>query len=440
MPETIAAIASPPGHAPRAVVRLSGPRTHDVLVSMLGADPGVRSAAPARFRLTETLSLPVLLVRFTNDASYTGEDAAEMLVPGSPALARRVLEQLLSLDGVRVAEPGEFSARAYLAGRLTIEQGEGVARLIAAQTDAQLDAARDLLSGAVGDRFRAWADELAGLLALVEGGIDFTDEEDVTPIDAGRLTARLDALRAAIDAVLGGATPREHRDEAPLVVLVGAPNAGKSTLFNALLARPRALVSAHAGTTRDALVEDLDLSRDAPDAGIVRLADLPGLDAGAAGVIDAAAQHAARETIARADALVHCDPSGRFAAIDAARPNATVIRVRTKADLPAPGVPPPGALAVCALDGRRLGALRRAIADIYVVGAGSDLVPRHHAALSRASRSLREASPLARSGAPDPAPTAQAMRDALDALGELVGRIDPDDVIGRIFATFCVGK
>jgi tRNA modification GTPase len=240
----------------------------------------------------------------------------------------------------------------------------------------------------------------------------------------------------------------------PRVVLAGPPNAGKSTLFNALLGRRRAIVSPVAGTTRDALEEELDLSADAPGAGTVILIDLAGLDEPPAAAIDAAAQSRARETIAAADAVIHCDPSGRFPGL-VARPGTPMIRVRTKADVPgaARARRPDRAvdagrepLAICALDGWNLPALRRAIADAAWGSRAAGLaalLPRHRRALTDAATQLREARALIAPAAralPDPALTASALRAALDVLGELVGRISPDDVIGRVFATFCVGK
>ena len=438
--DTIAAVASPPGRAARAIVRLAGPATPDILAAVLTAAPAAPGAHAARLRLG-THTLPALLLRYTAPRSYTGQDAAELLIPGNPVLAQRVLDALLDA-GARPAGPGEFTARAYLAGRLTLAQAEGVAASIAAQTETDLLAARDLLEGAADRHALAWSDEAASLLALTEAGIDFSDQEDVTPITPAELQARLRALAATLRARLAGAAFSEPTAHLPAVALVGPPNAGKSTLFNALLGRRRAAVCDEAGTTRDALVETLDPSADLPGAGPVQLIDLPGLDASPAGASSAAAQRAARDAIARADAIVLCDPAARFD--EPGLPPVPTIRVRTKADLPAPtGVTPD--LSVCALDGHHLPALRRAIAD--AAGASrrgaSTAAARHERAIRRAADHLAAAAALtdpAQRALADPELLASELRAALDALGEITGAISPDDVIGRIFATFCIGK
>lgn len=429
------------------MIRLSGPATREVLALLLDGPPRPfdRGCAAARLRLGGA-TLPILLVTYRAPASYTGEDAAEILLPGNPTLVERILTILNSLDGVRLAAPGEFTARAYLNDRLTLDQAEGVAATIAAESREQLDAAGALLAGRTGAQYRQWADELATLLALVEAGIDFTDQEDVVPIPARDLAARLAALDQQIAAFLGAEAGRETAATLPRVVLAGAPNAGKSTLFNALLGRRRAVVSPVAGTTRDVLEEELDLSADAPGCGAVLLTDLAGLDAGAVSGLDAAAQARARESLQAADVVVHCDPSGRFAPLDVS-PAATVIRVRTKADLPAAATgADPGAIAICALDGWNLPILRRAIADVAwgaASGGLASLIPRHRRALDETRRGLRDALEALHGdddAITEPALVASSLRAALDALGELVGRITPDEVIGRIFATFCVGK
>src|SRR5690606_10734140 len=296
----------------------------------------------ARFVMAESprrLTLPVLLMTFVGPRSYTGEDAAEFLVPGSPVLLERVLARLASQPGVREAAPGEFSARAYLNEKLTLEQAVGVAALLSAQSEAELAAARGLLEGHAGERYRGWSEELATLLALVEAGIDFTDQEDVVAIAPAELASRLKVLLGQIEGALQAAGGAERPALLPRVVLAGAPNAGKSTLFNALLGRRRAVTSDVAGTTRDVLEETLDLAAEIPGGGQILLVDLAGLDAGLTtpredvrSQVEAEAQRQARDAIAAADVIVHCDPAGRFVLdlphAGGARPT---IRVRTKA-------------------------------------------------------------------------------------------------------------
>jgi len=393
-------------------------------------------------------TLPVLLLRFVAPRSYTGEDAAEICTVSNPTLLARLLDRVTSIEGVRLAGPGEFTARAYLAGKLTLAQAEGVAATIAAETSDQLHAAGRLLSGRAGETYHAWADELATLLALVEAGVDFTDQEDVVPIEPGELAARLAALRAQLEATLGPAGARERQSESPRVVLAGAPNAGKSSLFNALLGRPRAVVNDAPGTTRDALEEPLGLASVRPGAGEVILVDLAGIDEALVGKgghgIDAAAQSLAREAIASADLVLQCDPTGRFAPLPGVAAGATTLRVRTKADLPIGDDGGGADIEVCALDGFHLPVLMRAIADAAASGgAGSALVPRHRRAIVQAAEhllgSLDAVDPEARTLA-EPELVAGELRLALNALAELVGDITPDDVIGRVFATFCVGK
>lgn len=437
--DTIVAPASGAGQAPRAMIRLSGAGTPEVLRAVLAAPPSGRGCRPSRLRIGGA-ELPVLVACFRAPDSYTGEEGAEIVLAGSPRLVERVLGRLVEVPGVRHAEPGEFTARAYLLGRLSLGEAEAVGELIAARSEAQIEAARRMMSGESGARYQRLADEAATLLALVEAGIDFTDQEDVTAIAPEALRSRALALRDEIISMAGRA---EARAALPRVVLVGRPNAGKSTLFNALLGRRRAVVSASPGSTRDVLEEELDLSGDAPGAGRIVLIDIAGLEEGAASAaraeIAAAAQEAALGAVASADVAVYCDPSGRFAGFDGrAKP---VLRVRTKADLPGEH----SNLEVCALDGWNMGALRRGIADAAFGSAEAEnlaLAARHRLALREAGARLEEA---ARAGAgrerlETPELVAEALRSALDRLGELCGRITPDDVIGRVFSRFCVGK
>ena len=473
--DTIVAVSSAPGWSDRALVRVSGSGAGTVLRAL--AEDGATSCAPARglepvrLRLharESAGSLPALAAFMRGPNSYTGEDTLEIQVPGNPHVVERVVAAFIA-GGARTAEPGEFSARAYLAGRLTLTQAEGVAATIAARTREQLEAAGALLAGTTGSRYKVLADECASLLALVEAGIDFTDQEDVVAITAEALCRRVGVVLAGIAAHLGSVGGREAEGVLPRVALLGAPNAGKSTLFNTLLGRTRAIASPTPGTTRDALEEELDLSADAPGAGRIMLIDVAGLDAALAERtrVDALAIDAARAALERSDALLWCDATGEFdvRGIERVVPgifgNSTrpVLRVRTFADRAWRNAPTPipggtaiarsrEAIPVCALDGWNLAPLRRAIAGAACsasAGAIAALIPRHRLALGVASERLAAALALA---TPDlasgrlkaPETVADALRAALDALGELVGELSPDDVLGRVFATFCIGK
>jgi len=447
---TIVAQATASGRSPRAVVRLSGPETLGALTHILEIPidaPGASGAHRVAVRLGDR-SLACLVLVFAHGRSYTGELSAEIQLPGNPHLVGRVIGLLLEHEPVRPANPGEFTARAYLNGRLTAAQAEGVMATIAARSDAELLAASRLLSGETGARYCELADELADCLALVESGIDFVEEENVVPISRSALAGRLRALAEKISALLGPAGAREAGDGDVRVVLAGRANAGKSTLFNALLGRERAVVSARAGTTRDAIEEPLELGPREP--GVI-LVDIAGLDEALAesGAIDASAQALARRCIARADVLIHCDPSGWFDPLGITAERSVRIRVRTKGDLVHAGGS--SDLSVCALDGSNIGALKRAIADACAGGgAGSGagemlaLVPRHRRSLGAAADWLGLA--LERLDAEtgeqilDAELVAGALRGTLDELAELAGEITPDDVLGRIFASFCVGK
>lgn len=451
--DTIVAPATAPGGSRASLIRVSGPGAR-ALAGWIAPGPFSRGCATGVLRLPRPertpLELGVELLRYPAPASYTGEDVVEVLLPGNPWLGERVLRALVEREGFRLAQPGEFSARAYLAGKMTIAQAEGVAATIAASHAEQLVAARELSDGRAGRVCAILCDECAAILALVEAGIDFTDQEGVVPIAPGALISRLEALRARIESRLGATDGAEAGWALPRIALVGRPNAGKSTLFNAMLGRARALTSPISGTTRDVLEEELDLSADAPGAGRVMLMDLPGLDP----LAGEGPQAAARAGLARADVLVWCDPSGRFEGSGPAPwteqiPTAPkgAVRVRTFADRP--GVGSTQALSVCALDGWNMGALRRAIADAACgarAPAGAllaTLLPRHRLALTRARAALSEASARVDPARPTlaaPEVVASSLREALDTLGELAGRIDPDEVLGRIFSSFCVGK
>ncbi|MBL4808688.1 MAG: 50S ribosome-binding GTPase [Phycisphaerales bacterium] len=444
---TIAAIGSPPGQSTRSIIRISGPDARTCAESFTDLTNLARGIHTTRIRLNNQHSIPCQLIWFDGPRSYTGEDVAELLVVGNPVILERILDQLFQIPGVRRAEPGEFSARAYLNDRLTLAQAEGVALRIAAVGDQALDAAAKLLDGSQGERCNQWAEQLAMLLALVESGVDFTDQDDVIPIAPDDLRAKLTTLNDQLIAEIGSAAGSVIHTTQPEVVICGMPNAGKSSLFNALLGVQRAVVSDLAGTTRDAISETLDLEHDIPGSGSIQLTDLAGLADSAIDAIDQSAQEIARTRITSADALIWCDPSGHFNDQEGlAALGKPIIRVRTKADLVAGSADERNSISVCALDGHRIGVLKRSIADAVCdrtgMGVGA-FVPRHRRAINQAIVGIDQAMHWIEPGAralSNPELVASGLRDALDALGELTGQITPDDVIGRVFATFCVGK
>ena len=461
--EMIVAIASPPGRGARGLVRASGAGAGAVARAVLGVEPAARGVFRARVRLQgDAGACPVLAMWMAEGASFTGEESLELSCVGAPALLEAVVLALVEAAraagiAARQARPGEFAFRAHLAGRLSVDEAEVIAARIAATSDAEIAAADALARGSTGARAAELLGAVAELLALVEAGIDFTDQEDVVAIAPAALAARAERL-AAQCAELRGAQASARAQAVPLVVLAGAPNAGKSTLFNALLGRARTVASAFAGTTRDAIVERWTLG-----AGLeVDLADLAGLEDARgtnAGTIAGHMQRRAREMLAAADVVVRCTPiGGEPVAIEA---GGDLVEVVTKSDLAgsAPtestGAPTAGSregsLPISAATGSGLAELRARVAarirrDRALRQARiATILPRHDAAFSAASSALEETARRARDSRiagrlADVELVASLLRAALDALGEIAGPMHPDDVLGLVFSRFCIGK
>ncbi len=474
--DTIVAVSSPPGQSPRGLVRLSGPAVRPIVLSLTASSlPAPRQLTPARLLLAPDSSgdrasapskienqkskipLPVLLAFFPAPHSYTGQDMAEIQLPGQPALLHRVLHACLAAasGGARLAEPGEFTFRGFLAGQLDLTQAEGIAATINAVSEGQLAAARHLRQGELGRWAGRLVEALARLLALLEAGIDFTDQEDVTLISPCAMSRGLADILGEIDHLRARSRSWSTLEALPRVVLAGAPNAGKSTLFNALLGRPRAVTSAIAGTTRDVLEEPLMLTSPTGQPFEIMLVDTAGLQTPAT-LLDRHIQSAGRQALDRADltlVAVPADaPAGSLRATDYP-PTTPGLTLRTKSDLsPSTLVTPdPQSLPVSARTGAGLGELRRRMADLLArrgVSLSADLLalqPRHESALETAAANLHHALDRLAPQQNDPAIlspelVAHHVRRALDALADLGGRLTPDDVLGRIFATFCIGK
>ena len=436
--DTIAAISSAVGLAARMIVRLSGERAREIAKAL---SPAAELSHASAFREPVAfagLTLPIWLYTFHAPCSYTGEDLIEFHLPGNPLLARMVLDECLR-RGARLAEPGEFTARAYFNGRLDLTAAEGVAATIGAQNEAELQAARQLLAGELARRLQPITDAVIGTLALVEAGIDFSDE-DVTFIDAGELTSRVDAIDASLADLVGTTARFERLAHEPHIVLIGRPNAGKSTLLNALAGRERAVVSPVAGTTRDAVSADVMLAR-----GVVKVLDVAGLDEtdapadGPHGEIARQMRERALRTVETSDLVVLViDPSDPAA--PPTLPRRPDLVVHSKLDVH-PHQTSGDAVAVSARSGANLDQLRARL-DALAFGDAAHrpslaLNARHLAAIAEARAALGRARSNDHAG---PEIVALDLREALDALGAILGQVSPDDVLGRVFATFCIGK
>jgi tRNA modification GTPase len=434
---TIFALASGAGRAAVALLRLSGPGTAGVVAALAGSLPPPRHASLRRLRDPRTAELldQALVLWFPGPASYTGEDSAELHLHGGPAVIAGVAEALVAA-GARPAEPGEFTRRAFLNGRMDLTAAEGIADLIAAETAAQRRQALRQAGGALATLYGGWAARLTSLLARQEAFIEFEDEDLPAGLDDAVALAGA-ALRAEIAAHLADAGRGERLREGLLVAILGAPNAGKSSLLNALAGREAAIVSARAGTTRDVVEVRLDL------AGVpVTLADTAGLRE-AADEIEAEGVRRARRRAEEADLVIAVFATDRVPDPETlawVRPGALVLA--NKLDLaPAPagigGVVP---LGVSSRTGAGLDALRARLAEEAAARAGlaaeATLTrPRHRAALAEAAGWLAELDT-----APLPELRAEALRVALRAIGRITGRVGVEAVLDAVFGEFCIGK
>lgn len=438
--DTIAAIATAPGHAGVGIVRLSGPRARAIGEALCGRALRARHAHHVRFRGadTEVIDDGVALL-FAAPRSYTGEDVVELQAHGSPAVLAQLLDAAFA-HGARLARPGEFSERAFLEGRIDLAQAEAVADLIAASDARAARAARRALDGEFSRRVEAIAADLLHARVHCEAAIDFADEP-LDTLGGDALRARLHAVADALDALLAQAEQGRRLRDGLHAVIVGAPNAGKSSLLNALAGVDRAIVTDVAGTTRDVLHETVRV-----DGVELVLVDTAGLRE-SADAIEREGIRRARAELDRADLVLAIADArlldGARSALEAEVAHAPrVLWIANKCDLVPSSSITPGWRAVSARTGEGLDALR---ADLRALAAGDDAGEgaftaraRHVQALHTARELLHEANVQLAHEHLDLA--ADGLRRAHDALGEITGRVRADDLLGHVFSSFCIGK
>ena len=440
--DTIVAIATPPGSGGVGIVRLSGPQARAIAEAVCARRLRPRHAHHGRFRDADGATIDDgIAIYFAAPASYTGEDVVELQAHGSPTVLQQLVGRGCAL-GARMARAGEFSERAFRNGRLDLAQAEAVADLIAAADARAARAARRALEGEFSRRVDAIGDALLAIRVHVEAAIDFADEP-IDTLGGAQLRAQLAQAEAALAALLADAERGRRLRDGLHAVIVGPPNAGKSSLLNALAGHERAIVTEIAGTTRDLLHETIRV-----DGVELTLVDTAGLRAGG-DAIEREGMRRARAELAQADlALVVVDardPAAGLAAVAAAVEAVPQrIVVHNKADLlGGASAGTEGPLHVSALTGSGLALLHRALraASTGSADAGEGAFTaraRHVDSLRRAADILAEARMALDGEALELA--AESLRLAHDTLGAITGRVLADDLLGRIFASFCIGK
>jgi len=439
--ETIAAIATPFGMGAVSLIRVSGSKALEVSsVAMAG-----KLLAPRRpvVGLVKSDSGEVidetLVTYFKGPNSFTGEDVVEFGCHGGVLVTRRVLDRLLEC-GARAADAGEFSQRAFMNGKMDLTQAEGVMDVIAAQTDLALYAANRQREGQLGSLSDAIRADLIELVAHVEAYIDFP-EEDIDPETGDALQKRFKGIDEQIDRLLTTAEQGRFLREGVRTVIYGEPNVGKSSLLNRILGEDRAIVSATAGTTRDTVEEMVDFG------GLpVRFIDTAGVRE-ASDEVERMGIERSQQKLASADLVLHV--------VDVTQPKTEeridvaashFLRILNKIDQPVhedwKGA---NGISLSCETGEGLAVLKEAIRDRLAFSSGEvsralvSINARHQACLKRAKTSLKRGAELVQQGeAPEFA--ALDLREALEAIGEITGKIDTEEILGQIFANFCIGK
>lgn len=438
--QTIFALSS--GRPPSAIamVRVSGPQAGKVVTALAGKVPSPRMATRALLR--DVGQRPIddaVVLWFPGPASATGEDVAEFHVHGGRAVLAALFTAIAGFENVRAAEPGEFTRRAFENGKLDLTEAEGLDDLIHADTDRQRRQALRQLKGLLGDKARDWRARIIEASALIEAGIDFSDEGDVPAELIAPALQKIKALRTEIEEVLAAEGRSERLRDGLVVAIAGPPNVGKSTLMNQLARREVAIVSPHAGTTRDVIEVQLDVDgypMTVIDTAGIRETDDP---------VEQEGVRRARARAADADLVLWLtDPADAQVQHGAKTP---VWTVRNKIDLEGPGRPlaQPGGQSGFEISARRgdgvpdlIGALVEFAQAYFGRGEGAligrarqrNLLQETVASLGRSIAVVGEGEELA----------AEELRAAAHSLGRLLGRVDVEDILDVIFREFCVGK
>ncbi len=442
--EPIAAVASGAGGGAVALVRISGAGCFDLAarcLPFLGTGPAVQLRAMRYGRCVdpktgETLD-DVMAVAFKGPASFTGQDSVEVFCHGGPYVLRRVLTAFFGV-GIRAAEPGEFTRRAFLNGKMDLTEAEGIRALVEATSEHQWKAARQLATGKLKGAIERLRRELVESMAYLEAQIDFPDEGDTAHLHLSAVQQRATAVRATVERLIASYDDGKVASRGLMVALLGEPNAGKSTLMNELLGRERAIVSDVAGTTRDYLEEPCLV-----EGRLIRLVDMAGVRADATDAIEKIGVETARRLAAEADLVLFLVPADRKGAPEA--PAMKHLKVLTKADLAAPAWADAAWLRVSCRAGSGVEELRALLArtvdthvsalceDTYVTSA------RHVHALEAAKTALDAYFAAAAAGAYEEL-LAFELQQAARALEQIIGKVDNDDVLDKVFSEFCIGK
>ena len=425
--DTIFALSSGRPPAAVAVIRSSGPRAFAACEALAGRLP------PARRPTLATLQAPsdgvvidrALVLRFDGPASVTGENVIEYQCHGGRAVVDALLAALAGIDGLRAAEPGEFTRRALANGRIDLTEAEGLADLLEAETESQRRAALLMAEGGLRRHIEGWRARLVELSARAEAAIDYVGDEDETLADAEALAGEARALAGELAEWLE--RPRaEPLKEGVRVVAAGPPNAGKSSLVNALAQSDKTIVTAIAGTTRDTI--EVPLSLDGVPLLLIDTAGLRRSD----DVVEAIGIRRAEDQLQRADIVLWLGEAGE------APTHPRIVLMHAQADRPERGEAPPGALPVSAVTGLNLGELARRI----VAEAGKLLPAEGEMALNRRQAAELEEARAALAGADrqDLVRTAEALRLARSAFDRLSGRAGVEDMLDALFGRFCLGK